>query len=274
MIPLIIGAAVAGLAIIAYFYIANNAKPVLDKSEWRAFKLIEKTKISPNTAIYRFALSRKDVDLGLPIGQHVAISTIVDGKRVQRSYTPISTPKDLGYFDMLIKTYPNGIISKYIDGVKIGESVEFKGPSGSFTYTANMVKSFGMIAGGTGITPMLQIIKAIVDNPADTTAVNLIFANVNEDDILLKKEIDDIAAKHKQIKVYYVLNNPPANWTGGVGFVSKDMISQQCPPPAANCKILLCGPLPMVKAMSAICEDLGYEKPRALSKLADQVFKF
>ena len=86
-----------------------------------------------------------------------------------------------------------------------------------------------MIAGGTGITPMLQIIKAIIRNRPrnggnDTTKVDLIFANVNQDDILLQEELDKLEKEDDGFRVYYVLNNPPENWNGGVGFVTPDMI--------------------------------------------------
>ena len=104
--------------------------------------------------------------------------------------------------------------------------MKVRGPKGAMAYSSNMVKRFGMIAGGTGITPMLQISKAIIRGRAkgDTTEVDLIFANVNPEDILLKEELDRLAAEDKGFRVYYVLNNPPEGWTGGVGFVTADMI--------------------------------------------------
>lgn len=99
-----------------------------------------------------------------------------------------------------------------------------------------------MIAGGTGITPMLQIIRAALKNPDDRTKLSLIYANVNHEDILLKKELDELAERNKgRFKLYYVLNNPPEGWKGGVGFVSKDQIQQYLPPTDHNIKILMCG---------------------------------
>lgn len=78
------------------------------------------------------------------------------------------------------------------------------------------------------------------------------FANVNEDDILLKKELDELAGKHNNFKVYYVLNNPPAEWTGGVGFVTQGMIKDHLPSPAKDSRILICGPPMMVTAMTKV----------------------
>lgn len=87
-----------------------------------------------------------------------------------------------------------------------------------------------MIAGGTGITPMLQIIRAIIRGreAGDRTEVDLIFANVNKEDILLKEDLDELAAKDRGIRVHYVLNNPPEKWDGDVGFVTADMITVSC----------------------------------------------
>jgi cytochrome-b5 reductase len=102
----------------------------------------------------------------------------------------------------------------------------------------------------------------------------LIFANVTEEDILLKAELDLLSKKHPQFKVHYVLNNPPEGWTGGVGFVNSETIKEHMPKPASDIKVLLCGPPPMITAMSKITQELGYDKVNAISKLPDQVFKF
>lgn len=84
-----------------------------------------------------------------------------------------------------------------------------------------------MIAGGTGITPMLQIIRAVIRGrpTGDKTEIDLIFANVNQEDILLKEDLDQLAKEDKAFRVHYVLNNPPEGWDGGVGFVTPEMIT-------------------------------------------------
>lgn len=109
----------------------------------------------------------------------------------------------------------------------MGQSIRLRGPKGAFVYTPNMVRHFGMVAGGTGITPMLQVIRAIVRGRAsgDKTEVDLIFANVTPQDILLKDDLDAIAKEDSRIRVHYVLDKPPKDWTGGVGYVTGDMIS-------------------------------------------------
>jgi len=149
------------------------------------------------------------------------------------------------------QSYATGNVSKAIGLLKIGDTIKVKGPKGQMVYRSGLVREFGMIAGGTGITPMLQIIRAILKNSSDRTKISLIFANVNEEDILLRKDLEQLVEDEKsRFKLYLVLNNPPAEgWTGGVGFVTEDMIKEHCPKPAKDIKILMCGPPPMISAM-------------------------
>jgi len=254
---------------------AQKRKAVLDPSVWQEFTLIEKTPVSPNTAIYRFGLPHPEDILGLPIGQHISISAEINGKNIQRSYTPTSSDDEKGYFDLMVKSYEKGNISRFLSLLKIGQTVRIKGPKGQFTYRPALCKELGMIAGGTGITPMLQIIRAVMKNPSDATKISLIYANVNTEDILLKKELDELAQQYpNKFTVFYVLNNPPLTWNGGVGFVSKEQIKERLPPTQDNIKILLCGPPPMMTAMKKHLDELGYPGPRTISKLEDQVFLF
>ncbi|KAI0307849.1 hypothetical protein B0F90DRAFT_74716 [Multifurca ochricompacta] len=230
------------LTYVALFQRGIVRKPVLDSKEWKLFPLKEKIVISPNTAVYRFALPHPSDVLGLPIGQHISISAEINGKDIIRSYTPTSSDDDLGHFDLLIKSYEKGNISRHVSLLKIGDKIRVKGPKGQFNYSPTLSREIGMIAGGTGITPMLQIIRAALKNPQDPTRLSLIYANVNYEDILLKKELDELADKYpSRFEVFYVLNNPPTGWTGGVGFVSKEQIATHLPATHENIKILLCG---------------------------------
>ncbi|RUS28630.1 hypothetical protein BC938DRAFT_481650 [Jimgerdemannia flammicorona] len=107
-------------------------------------------------------------------------------------------------------------------------------------------------SGGTGITPMLQLIRKIFSDPTDTTKVSLIFANVTEDDILLRSELDKLAEQHpKQFSVYYTLDKPPKGWKGGKGFVDDKMAKDKLPGPQEDGVIVfVCGPPGMVGALA------------------------
>lgn len=260
--------------LVAFKYYRGRPTQILFPERLTEFPLIDKVPVSHNAAIYRFALPRDTDVLGLPIGQHITISASVDGKEFTRSYTPISSEDDEGHFELLVKHYPEGKISQTLNSLKIGSSINVKGPKGRMVYQPNMSKEIGMIAGGTGIAPMLQILSAIVRNPYDTTKVSLVFANVTADDILLKEDIDTIAEKYPYFKVHYVLNTPPEGWTGSTGFVTEDIIKEHLPAPSPDTKILVCGPPGMVSAMKKATEAAGFDKPKLVSDADDQVFIF
>jgi cytochrome-b5 reductase len=141
----------------------------------------------------------------------------------------------------LHQTYPNGNISKHVSTLKIGDSLQVRGPKGQMRYGPGLASHIGMIAGGTGITPMLQIIRAAMKDPKDTTKIDLIYANVKEEDILCRKELDELAEKNDKFDVHYFLNEPPQGWKGGEGFVSKEKIEEVFAGPKDDAKVLLCG---------------------------------
>jgi cytochrome-b5 reductase len=118
-------------------------------------------------------------------------------------------------------------------------------------YTPNMKASIGMVAGGTGITPMLQVIEEVLRNPADKTQLSLLFGNVEAEDILLKGRLNALAAKHpKQLKVVYLLDKPPKSWRGESGYVTPAMLKAHMPPPGDDHLVFVCGPPGLMAAVS------------------------
>ncbi|NP_001130241.1 ferric-chelate reductase (NADH)1 [Zea mays] len=259
-----VAVAVAAVAAGGAFLLLRSRKPkgCLDPENFRKFKLVEKKQISHNVARFKFALPTPTSVLGLPIGQHISCrGQDATGEEVIKPYTPTTLDSDLGYFELVIKMYPQGRMSHHFREMKVGDYLSVKGPKGRFKYHVGQVRAFGMLAGGSGITPMFQVARAILENLNDNTKVHLIYANVTYEDILLKDELDDMAKTYPgRFKIYYVLNQPPENWNGGVGFVSKEMIQSHCPAPAEDIQILRCGPPPMNKAMAAHLDELNYTK--------------
>lgn len=257
-----VAVAVVAVAVGGAFLLRRSKKPkgCLDPENFKEFKLVEKKQISHNVAKFRFALPTPTSVLGLPIGQHISCrGQDATGEEVIKSYTPTTLDCDLGNFQLVIKMYPQGRMSHHFREMKVGDYMSVKGPKGRFKYQVGQVRAFGMLAGGSGITPMFQVARAILENPNDKTKVHLIYANVTSEDILLKEELDSMAEDYPdRFKIFYVLNQPPEVWNGGVGFVSQEMIKTHCPAPAEDIQILRCGPPPMNKAMAAHLEALGY----------------
>ncbi|PSS13835.1 NADH-cytochrome b5 reductase-like protein [Actinidia chinensis var. chinensis] len=254
----------------------TGPKVALNPDNWLEFKLQDRAKVNHNTHLFRFSFD-PTAKLGLdvasciitraPVGQDPEGKT----KYVIRPYTPISDPDSKGYFDLLIKVYPEGKMSQHFASLKPGDVVDVKGPIEKLRYTPNMKKHIGMIAGGTGITPMLQIIDAILRNPDDNTQVSLLYANVSPNDILLKHKLDVLAASYPNLKIFYTVDNPSKDWNGGSGYITKDMVVKGLPGPSDDALILVCGPPGMMNhisggkakdwsqgEVSGILKELGY----------------
>ncbi|KAK4481199.1 hypothetical protein RD792_012081 [Penstemon davidsonii] len=247
-IPFGIFAAISG-GISSYYYLSsqNLVYPhpkALNPDKWIEFKLEDKLQASHNSQLFRFSF-----DPNLKLGLDVASCLITRAPKEQdaegktkyiiRPYTPISDPDSKGYFDLLIKVYPEGKMSQHFSSLKPGDVLEVKGPIEKLRYSPNMKKHIGMIAGGTGITPMLQIIDAILKNPDDNTQVSLLYANISPDDILLKKKLDVLAATHPNLKIFCTVDNPTEDWQGGTGYISKDMVVKGLPSPSDDTIILV-----------------------------------
>lgn len=183
--------------------------------------------------------------------------------------------------DLLIKKYPNGPMSTHIHDMKVGQELEFKGPVPKYPWSANKHEHIALIAGGTGITPMYQLCRAIFKNADDRTKVTLVFGNVREEDVLLRDELRELENTYpRRFRAFYLLDDPPKAWAGTKGFVSRDLLKTVLPEPKEeNIKVFVCGPPGLMKAVSGakksprdqgeltgLLKELGYSQ--------DQVFKF
>ena len=248
---------------------------VLNPRTYQSFPLTKKYKLSYNVYRFVFGLPHESDILGLPVGQHISIRANIDGKVVSRSYTPTSGNSTLGEVQLTIKVYPNGKISNYLANLNIGDKIDIRGPKGAMKYHRYLSNHMGMIAGGTGITPMFSIIRAVCENPDDDTRITLLYANQTEDDILLREELDRLARDNpEKFNIHYVLSKPPEGWQGEEGRVSRDMIEKKLPKVEKGNKFLICGPDAMEEALKGHLLDMGCETPSNVTRYSDQLFLF
>ncbi|XP_045175015.2 NADH-cytochrome b5 reductase 3-like isoform X1 [Mercenaria mercenaria] len=291
-IPVLVGTAVvATTAVLAKMFLFGDKKkknPVTlqDPTIKYPLKLIDREEVSHDTRRFRFALPSMEHILGLPVGQHIYLSARIDGQLVIRPYTPVSSDDDKGFMDLVIKVYfknvnpkfpDGGKMSQYLNNMEIGDYIDVRGPSGLLVYDgcgefkirqdkksdpkSVTAKKIGMIAGGTGITPMLQLIRQILKDKKDKTEMCLLFANQTEDDILLRPELEDLQQTYgDRFKLWYTLDRPSADdWKYSKGFISDVMIKEHLPPAEEGSIVLMCGPPPMINfACIPNLEKLGY----------------
>jgi nitrate reductase (NAD(P)H) len=205
---------------------------------------------------------------------------------VMRAYTPTSSDDELGYFELVVKIYKanehpkfplGGRMTQYLDRMAIGDSIDVKGPLGHFQYLGRgrykhsghegHATRLSMIAGGTGITPMWQVVQAILKDPEDRTEMKLIFGNQTQDDILLREDLD-MLAKDDRFSVHHVLSrHPEPTWTGGsCGMVCRELVEKHLFPASESTLALLCGPPPMLEyACLPNLTALGYSQDHIIT---------
>ena len=291
--------AISGIIVIAgVWYLLGRKKTdirtLVNPQQTVAVRLVKKDKVSPDTRRFRFSLPSPQHTLGLPLGKHIYLSATVGGIPVSRPYTPTSLRDQKGYFELVIKVYFAGVHPKFPDGGKmsqyleqldINDTISVKGPRGKMTYRGGgvlavtdaigrnervvQVSQIGMIAGGTGITPMYQIIQAIFLDENDTTKINLLFANQTEEDILIREELEQFSRRFPdRFKLWYTLDRPGDDWIYSKGFINEEMVRERLPAPGDETLILICGPPPMVEyACRPNLEKVGFN-------LSTQVFTF
>lgn len=260
-------------------------KTLLDPTAKYPLKLIEKEEISPDTRRFRFALPSTNHILGLPVGAHVYLSARVNDQLIVRPYTPVSSDDSKGYMDLVVKVYfknvhpkfpEGGKMSQYLENMKIGETIDVRGPSGLLEYKGKgtfaikrekkaapdtvFVQKVNMIAGGTGITPMLQLITEVLKDPEDDLKMALLFANQSEQDILLKEELEKLQKENPdRLRVWYTVDRPTEGWKFSSGFVNAEMIAEHLYPPYSDTLVLMCGPPPMINfACTPNLDKLNY----------------
>lgn len=276
-LPVIVGVTVVAITtfVLAKMFLFRKKKaPVTlqDPAVKYSLKLIDKEVISPDTRRFRFALPSPEHILGLPVGQHIYLTAKVNDDLVIRPYTPVSSDDDKGFMDLVVKVYfknvhpkfpDGGKMSQHLESMQIGDHIEVRGPNGLLTYEGKgtfqirpdkksppkkvVASKIGMIAGGTGITPMLQVIRQIFKNADDKSEVWLIFANQTENDILLRPELEELESQHRgRFHLWFTLDRPAEGWKYSSGFITDEMIKGHLPPPGDDTIVLMCGPPPMI----------------------------
>lgn len=276
---LVVLAVAASALALGYLFIVKKSFNGLKPREYQDFKLIAKTDTvkateGMHTMTFRFEVP-EGKNIGLPIGQHILIKGKgADGKEFSRPYTPVSGDDARGYVDFIIKIYPNGQMGTYLKNLPIGSMVGLRGPTGHVKYANNgqffltkggkeaakTVKNVGMIAGGSGLTPMLQIIRHVAQRREVNKNINmaLIFGNRTEKDIICREELEQISATDTNFHLWFTLDAPTDAWKQGRGYVTADMVKQNLPAPGNDTVILLCGPPPMCDGAIATMKKMGY----------------
>lgn len=283
LVPII--AAAAGVGIVSYLkssQVGNEpSKAFTGDGNWIDLKLIKSEQVTHDTKHLTFALPKSDQVSGLTTASLVFAKYVTPkGNNVVRPYTPISDNDQQGTIEFAIKKYDTGKMSVHVHNLKENDTLSFKGPIIKWKWEPNQFDEIALIGGGSGITPLYQLVHEISKNPHDNTKVKLFYGSQTENDVILKKELDEIAKKHKdQIQIHYFADKVSSSWDGETGYINKEFLQKHLPGPKSNSKVFVCGPPGLYEAISGnkvspsdqgevtgILADLGYTK--------ENVFKF
>lgn len=259
----------------------------LHRAQWKTARLSKITPASHDSFVFRFELDHPNQPLGLSVGQHVFVRLRrkTTGELVQRAYTPVTKQDENGVVDLLVKVYyPNSVwpsggkMSLGFSELIVGDTVEMKGPLGSFTWEGRgvavwkgvrrKVKNVGLICGGSGITPILQVLRAVLGDKEDKeTRLWLLDTNKTEQDIFCRDELDTLSQMYKDGRfiLHYTVSKPPQSWSFSKGRISDEMLAIHLPPPGDETLVLTCGPDPLIKlTIKPGLERLGWNVARSL----------
>ena len=223
----------------------------------RRLQLKVKKIIKETASAKTFRLESKDGRLAFfRAGQYINLFVDIKGVRTSRPYSISSTPGK-PYYDITVRRVDGGFVSHYLlDSVKVGDSFESTGPNGYFYYESLMDSSdLVFLAGGSGAAPFMSIIREAVEKKS-ALKIQLIYGSRKPDDIIFEKELTEITAKNKNIKVDYVMSEPPAGWKGAAGFLDAKVIAKL----AGDLKgktVFVCGPALMYELCGPALATLG-----------------
>lgn len=192
-------------------------------------------------------------------GQFLTLITSVQGKEVRRAYSLCSSPFVDADLAVTVKRVENGLMSNWLpDNLKQGSKLRVMEPMGQFTteYDSKRKRHIIMFAGGSGITPMMSIIKSVLTQELESI-VSLIYCNRDIDSIIFKDELEKRDAKYEgRLHVIHVLDNAPMNWQGYSGLLSHEMLTklfERVPDWGIDkTTYLMCGPEGMMKNVETL----------------------
>lgn len=186
-------------------------------------------------------------------GQYLTLKFNIKGEELRRSYSICSSPVELNELRIAIKKVKDGRISTYInDNLKVGDILEVMIPMGNFftEMHPNNQKNYILFGGGSGITPMLSILKTVLYIEPQSR-VTLFYGNNDESAIIFKKQIEQLAVVNAdRLNVIHVLNIPPDGHPANLkGMMTKEKnieLVKDYVDPSADNEYFICGPGPMM----------------------------
>lgn len=202
-------------------------------------------------------------------GQFLTLIANINGKEVRRAYSLCSSPFTDDDLAVTVKRVEGGLMSNWLpDNLHVGDSIKVMEPMGVFTtqYDKNNKRHVIMFAGGSGITPMMSIIKSLLTQEPESI-VSLIYCNRNINSIIFKDELEKWETDYQgRLHVIHILDDAPMNWQGYSGLLNHEMLKklfERIPDWGYDhTTYLMCGPEGMMKNVETLLSAQEIPKDR------------
>jgi len=193
-------------------------------------------------------------------GQHYDIRlTAEDGYQAQRSYSIASEPEREGEVDITVERINDGEVSTYLHDVLVpGDRIEARGPIGGyFVWEATMAEPLLLIAGGSGVVPLMSMIRHRAAAGAKTP-VSLLYSSRNFEDIIYYDELEKLRSADGGLQIFHTLTrSQPAEWKGYTRRIDQDMLKHIAGPLGRSVQAFICGPTLLVEAAANTLVKVG-----------------
>jgi ferredoxin-NADP reductase len=198
-------------------------------------------------------------------GQFLTFQWTIDGQRVTRSYTISSSPVHENYVEITPKCMENGCVSVFLnERARPGLMVEASGPYGCFYLDETLHKSIVLIAAGSGITPMISMLRYI-DDLELATPVTLLYCVRTGADIIFENELVRLSRSLPNFKYEVCLSRPDPTWKGRSGRLTEEFVSEKVTD-LDSPTFFLCGPKGFMDNARQILSTLGVNQDRILQE--------
>lgn len=197
-------------------------------------------------------------------GQHVDVRlTAEDGYQAERSYSIASAPEDPRLM-LTVERIDDGEVSPYLtDGVQPGDQFELRGPIGGyFTWQVEQGGPLLLVAGGSGIVPLMAMLRHRAARKSSVPA-RLLLSSREYDAIIYRRELAELAAADPALRIFHTLTRrQPAGWDGYARRIDRAMLAEVAWPPAEQPQAFVCGPTALVETVAAALVALGHDPQR------------
>lgn len=190
-------------------------------------------------------------------GQYIPLFVEIDGIRTSRPYSISSQPKQTGYYDITVRRVPDGLVSNFLmDSVTVGDLLDSAGPQGNFHFNPlYQDRHMVCIAGGSGITPFMSMVREIVECGLDRE-VTLLYGNRQSNDVIFHADLENISQRFDNITYIPVIEKPAKTYAGACGFISAALIREAIGA-VQDKTFFLCGPQGMYDFCLPELESMG-----------------